>query len=269
MFGIIAILSLFSVTQSIQIGTIENNIIIGITYNTLFNLTRDQCICQMIKTNQQISALNYFQTNNTCQLFYPNTTSILIQFSLNSTLIFINQSSITITPLITSSSPSPLIDTFWSFDGDLNDKNLNYNSIPINNVSFSSPGITGYGSALYLNASLNQSVLVNSTINLNISFNSFTFQLWIYPFSLVSGDRGMIGQCESLTSLRCLHMTIRNSNARISFFNNSCTSPTTIMNKTWYHLTYVYNVQNSSQMIYINGILDCTHTSSASCSIFF
>src|SRR5271157_271718 len=100
---------------------------------------------------------------------------------------------------------SPLIiRAFWSFDDNLNDKYSTYTGIPINNVSYYSPGITGYGSALCFNASRNQSVLIASTINLNISFQSFTFELWIYPFTLSSGDRGMIGQCQSLTANQCL-----------------------------------------------------------------
>jgi hypothetical protein len=80
MFGIIVLLSLFPVLNSIQIGKIQNNIMIGIANNTLYNLTLNQCICQMITTNQLISALNYFQTNNTCQLFYSNTNTIEFEF---------------------------------------------------------------------------------------------------------------------------------------------------------------------------------------------
>jgi hypothetical protein len=97
MFWMIIIFSLFSVVDSIPISQIEDHIMIGITNNSLFNVTRDQCICQMIQSNELISALNYFQTNQICQLFSSNKNSILIQFSSNSTFLFINQSSISIT----------------------------------------------------------------------------------------------------------------------------------------------------------------------------
>jgi hypothetical protein len=109
--------------------------------------------------------------------------------------------------LVTSNSPPSLINAFWSFDGNTNEKNSNYSSF--SNASYSSPGITGYGSALCFNASLYQSV----TINLNISFHSFTFELWIYPFSVWK-------------------------NVRISFFGNQCTGNSTILPNIWYHLTY-------------------------------
>ena len=261
MFGIIFRLFLFSVINSIKIGKIDNSIIVDITNNIFSNLTRDQCLCQMLKTNQLISALNYFQTNNTCQLFYYNTSSITIEFYSNASIIFLNQSEITITT-IQSTSSSSLINLFWSFDGNLNEKNLNYNSISINNVSFVSPGITGYGSAVCFNASRSQYIIVNTTTNLNLSFNSFTFELWVYPYSLPSGDRGLIGQCQSLSNNICLHSTIRSSNTRISFYGNACLGSTVIVINKWYHLTFVYNYLTLTQFIYINGVLECNHTSS-------
>ncbi|CAF0736477.1 unnamed protein product [Adineta steineri] len=96
MFWLVFILSLFSVCNSILITKIKNNIIIGIMYNDLFNITENQCICEMIKVNDSISALNYFSINQTCQLFRSNASTIYIEFYSNSTFIFLNQSSITI-----------------------------------------------------------------------------------------------------------------------------------------------------------------------------
>jgi hypothetical protein len=95
---ILVILSLFSITNSIQIGKIENNIMIGITNNSLTNITLDQCICQMMTmSNALIKSLNYFQINQTCQLFNSNISSITIELNFNSSFIFLNQSEILIT----------------------------------------------------------------------------------------------------------------------------------------------------------------------------
>ncbi|CAF0940196.1 unnamed protein product [Adineta steineri] len=69
---------------------------IGNVKYSLFNQTYDQCICEMSKLNGLVSALNYFSSNQTCQLFDYNISSVLIKRSLNSTFIFINQSSIEI-----------------------------------------------------------------------------------------------------------------------------------------------------------------------------
>ncbi len=92
----IVILSLFYVGESVRVGKIDDFIMMGNTYNLLFNLTCKQCICQMITSNGWISALNYFLTNQTCQLFNYNASSILIQYYFNASLIFINQSAISI-----------------------------------------------------------------------------------------------------------------------------------------------------------------------------
>ncbi|CAF0820680.1 unnamed protein product [Adineta steineri] len=70
---------------------------IGTTNYSLFNITQNQCICQLIQSNNSISSLNYFPTNQTCQLFYSSTSSITIQSYYNSFFIFMNQSSISLT----------------------------------------------------------------------------------------------------------------------------------------------------------------------------
>jgi hypothetical protein len=97
MFWLVIILSLFSVGNSHNIGKIQDNIMIGVTNYSLFNVTEHQCICQMMQWNGLVSAINYFQTNQTCQLFNYNISSIFIQYNFNSSFIFINQSWISIT----------------------------------------------------------------------------------------------------------------------------------------------------------------------------
>jgi hypothetical protein len=97
MFWIGIIFSLFSIVKCVSISQIEDHIMVGITNNLLLNVTKDQCICQMISSNEFIFALNYFQTNQTCQLFNYNTSSIFIQINFNSSFIFMNQSSMLIT----------------------------------------------------------------------------------------------------------------------------------------------------------------------------
>ncbi|CAF3646622.1 unnamed protein product [Adineta steineri] len=90
----------------ILISKIDNNILIGNISESLWDVTQNQCICQMINSNETISTLNYFSTNQTCQLFYTNFTSILIEFNLSSSLIFMNQSAIFIAQKSTTTSTS-------------------------------------------------------------------------------------------------------------------------------------------------------------------
>lgn len=167
--------------------------------------------------------------------------------------------------LVTTAASPPLLRIYWPFDGDMSDVYSGYNGVSINNVSFFTPGITGYGSALCFNASQNQSVLIDSANNPNISWSSFTFQFWAYPFSFGAtawADRGMIGQCQNTTSNQCLHMTIRGNTARISFQSNACQGTEAIILSNWYHLAYVYDYSLTSQTIYVNGLVYCIHLAS-------
>ena len=133
-----------------------------------------------------------------------------------------------------------------------------------------SPGITGRCCALQFNFNANQCVQIDGTKHLGLSFRSFTFQLWIYPYSLATspwGDRGMIGQCQNFSTNRCLHMTLRGDRVRISFYGNPCDGTRSISPLRWYHLTFVYDFSLSTQFIYIDGVPDCNHTSSVPLAI--
>ncbi|CAF1157092.1 unnamed protein product [Adineta steineri] len=108
MFWILVILSLFFVGESVRLGKIDDYFVIGNTSNTLIHITEEQCICQMVKLNGLIIGANYFQINDTCQLFIYNNNSILIEFNLDSSFLFINQSAITITTTLSTNIQLPL-----------------------------------------------------------------------------------------------------------------------------------------------------------------
>jgi hypothetical protein len=76
----------------------------------------------------------------------------------------------------------PPVHIFWSFDSNYNDLYNVYNGVGMKNPSFISPGYNGYGSALSLNASQSQYVLVSTF--LNMTYTSFTWEIWAYPMSL-------------------------------------------------------------------------------------
>jgi hypothetical protein len=52
----------------------------------------------------------------------------------------------------------------------------------MNNATFVSPGYNGYGSTLSVNASNSQYVLVSKF--LNMTYTSFTWEMWAYPTDL-------------------------------------------------------------------------------------
>ena len=160
--------------------------------------------------------------------------------------------------------PILLLHIYWSFGGDLDDVYFGYSGVPINNVTFFAPSITGYCSALYFSASRDQPVLIDSCTNPNISWISFTFQFWIYPFSFATtwNDRGIICQWQNTTSNRYLHGIIRGEDVGISFHNTSCTGNTSIDTSNWYHLAHIYDYSFILQKVYVSGLVYWIHLAS-------
>jgi hypothetical protein len=97
MLRMLVIASLSSVVDCVTVGEIQNYVMVGAINRSLFNLTKDQCIRTMMRSLQLVFALNYFSENQTCQLFVYNNSSVLIESKLNTTFIFTDRSSISIT----------------------------------------------------------------------------------------------------------------------------------------------------------------------------
>lgn len=92
MFWEIIFLALLPNMDSTYVGTIKNNIMLGVANISLLNITRAQCICRMLLSNQTLLALNYFPMNHTCQLFNGNMSSVVMQLHSNASFVFVNQS---------------------------------------------------------------------------------------------------------------------------------------------------------------------------------
>ena len=76
----------------------------------------------------------------------------------------------------------PLSYIFWSFDNNFNDLYNVYNGVGMNGATFISPGYTGYGSALSLNGTNSQYVLVSNYKDM--TYTSFTWEMWSYATDL-------------------------------------------------------------------------------------
>lgn len=126
----------------------------------------------------------------------------------------------------------------------------------MNNPNFSSPGYTGYGSALSLDANKSQYVLINKTIDM--VNKSFTWEMWAYPKTLsASTDYILVGACESKDTDKCLHLMVRSSKIYFAFYSDDCGGTTILQVNRWYHFAFVYNYGTKTQSIYLNGNLDC------------
>lgn len=92
--------------------------------------------------------------------------------------------------LATGTSP---FETRWNFDSICSGVIDTYNGVLKNDTSFVSPGYNGYGSALSLDALRSQYVLVPRF--LNMTYRSFTWEMWAYPTSLL-GKQEIVGMKE-------------------------------------------------------------------------
>ncbi|CAF4212506.1 unnamed protein product [Adineta steineri] len=113
------------------------------------------------------------------------------------------------------------IEAFWAFDGTLQDLYNNFNGIGRNRTTYLSPGYNGAGSCLWLNRSMNQSVVMNNPPFLNMSYTSLTLEVWIYARTLCNSnpytDNSIFGQLDQGTQDRTLHVIIRNQRIYLGF----------------------------------------------------
>ncbi|CAF0855664.1 unnamed protein product [Adineta steineri] len=150
---------------------------------------------------------------------------------------------------------------FWPFDNNTRDFYNVYNGVVINNGSYLLPGITGYGSSLYLRSNANQYVNIPSP-GLDLINCSFTFEVWFYAKSLnAMGINGLIGQCTAAVTNQCLQMALRGGIPFFGFFTNDCLGKTVLNISTWYHLAFIYSYELQQQLVYLNGIIESQNTS--------
>ena len=123
----------------------------------------------------------------------------------------------------------------------------------MNSATYYTPGINGYGSALSLTRSSSQYVTVSTYRNL--TYRSFTVEMWFYATSLTTGDFGLFGQFYDAVTDQAIHYIIRNYKLLLAFFGDDLMDSNVIQANTWYHVAFVYDYPSSTQMIYLNGVL--------------
>jgi len=129
----------------------------------------------------------------------------------------------------------------WPFDNTFDDLYNNYPGFEINNPTYSFPGINGYGKCLYLNATQNQSVTIDSPPFLNMAYTSFSLVAWVKPTTLHNGtnsyeDNAIFGQFENNTLDHSLHIIIRRQKIYLGFFADDVQGNMTIYPGNWYHV---------------------------------
>ncbi|CAF1020617.1 unnamed protein product [Didymodactylos carnosus] len=148
----------------------------------------------------------------------------------------------------------------WNFDGNVNDLYSVYNGVLVNSPTYTTSTYTGYGNSLNLTSSLNQSVVI-ATPFFNLSYTSFTIEIWIYPTTSLVGDKGILGQCQSsATADQCFFMILRNGRINAGFFLNDVSGNTALSLNTWYHVAFVYDYSAGTQTLYVQGVVDTATT---------
>ena len=139
----------------------------------------------------------------------------------------------------------------WEFEDDLTDSVGIYHGF----MDTAAVYVTGYvNKALVANGSQYVDV---TTPFLNLTSRSFTVEAWIFVFSLSWWpDHGILAQCESFTTGRCLHFMIRSNRLYMGFFSDDLTGSTDVPVNVWTHVAFMYDFSTNTKSIYMNGILD-------------
>ena len=129
----------------------------------------------------------------------------------------------------------------WTFDNHTNDFYENYPGNGTNSPTYSSPGINGYGSCLYLNAANKQSITVNSPPFLNMAYTSFSLNGWIKPTTLHNSgatgfDSALFGQFDRNTTDYSFYITIRKQKPYFGFYFDDIQGTTVLSVGKWYHV---------------------------------
>ncbi|CAF1668693.1 unnamed protein product, partial [Adineta ricciae] len=234
--------------------------------------------CSLVR-NQSISKLNdcirlcqddyrcqtaaYFKDKQICSLFTEicQKDSIKPTDNITATVICCKQNPKLLPTCASTTTPQPVFEpaSLWSFDNNTNDSISNYHGVLSGSPIYRSPGLNGYGSALWFDAANNQ--FVNVPTYRNLSYRSFTVQMWFYSTDTSSYTCGLFGQCHAANADESLHYVLRNGSPRLSFYSDDLQSSTIIQINTWYHITFVYNYSSFTQSIYRDGMLDCNRTS--------
>ena len=130
----------------------------------------------------------------------------------------------------------------WTFDNNPLDFYGNFPGTPVNNPAYQTPGINGYGSCMYMNASANQSVTIPTPPFLNMADTSFSLSAWVIANSFRTvqvgycRDNAIFGQFDQNTNDRSLHIIVRNRQIYFGFYNDDTQGNFTLDTNKWYHV---------------------------------
>lgn len=119
--------------------------------------------------------------------------------------------------LIATTIILPGVNALWSFDGHTLDTYGRYDAVSQNGPTYVT-GINGQsGTALAIDQSASQYVVISSSF-VDLTYKSFTVEMWFYPTALTELDTGLFSQCETPVLDRCLIFMIRHYRLLMAFY---------------------------------------------------
>ncbi|CAF0747162.1 unnamed protein product [Adineta steineri] len=156
-----------------------------------------------------------------------------------------------------TANPRSNLSTFWSFDSNTYDSLNQANATAINNpmyfAAYAGPGncIMFDGISQYAIAPLIDFTNQSFTIELVIFLNTF----------LKTAMISILSQCASMNETnQCFNLGILNSKLFFGFNNDNLYGTTSLAVNQWYHLAFVFDIENLNQRVYLNGVLDGSRT---------
>ncbi|CAF2861863.1 unnamed protein product [Rotaria sp. Silwood2] len=160
----------------------------------------------------------------------------------------------------TTTTAASIAHAFWPFDNSAlelyNGLDGNLSGLPSYTTSF-----LGYGAAISLTQSSSQFVSITPVV-IPLDSRSFTIEAWIYPIGFTGGEYGIFGQCQSISTNLCFYFTSRNNKLYCGFYGNDVQGSTTLTMDVWTHVACVYDSTRQMLEVWLNGVLDGSHSGS-------
>ncbi|CAF3500469.1 unnamed protein product [Adineta steineri] len=149
--------------------------------------------------------------------------------------------------------------SFWPMENNAVDIISGLNGESVNSPTYVTPGITGSGYALKLIRNRNQYIKIPTFKS--FAYTSFAVEMWIYPTTLYNGDySGLFTQYDTSSTDHSLQMMIRGLQLTLDFYGGGVNGATSLATKTWYHVAFVYDYPSKTQIVYLNGYQDGSHS---------
>ncbi|CAF3958888.1 unnamed protein product [Adineta steineri] len=158
----------------------------------------------------------------------------------------------------------------YTFDNTTNDSYGNYNAVPVNNPKYISPGYNGRGYAIRLLSNKSQYLTIANYMDFYNT--SLTVEAWIYPLAVFISttsyvDMVIYAQTHSATLYQYMWMMLRNGRNYGAFYADDTWGATTFQVNQWQHIAFTYDYATTTQVVYINGVVDGTNTLAPPCLI--